>query len=85
MRLTSVLRGWGGAPPDEPGRRGRLVAGGREWLAQPLAVLDDGRVALWVEGTGSLRVYDPKTGACTEVADMGRFSSLMGLSTAAIE
>ncbi|KAG2534954.1 hypothetical protein PVAP13_9NG076700 [Panicum virgatum] len=85
VRLASVLRGWGGAPPDEPGRRGRLVAGGREWLAQPLAVLDDGRVALWVEGTGSLRVYDPKTGACTEVADMGRFSSLIGLSTAAIE
>ena len=46
--------------------------------------MEDGRVALWVDGKGSLRVYDPMTGACTEVADMGRFSSVIGLSTAAI-
>ena len=82
VRLASVLRGWGAPPPEEPGR---LVAGGRESLAQPVAVLDDGRVALWVEGKGSLRVYDPRTGACTEVADMGRFSTVIGMSTAAIE
>ncbi|RLN33569.1 hypothetical protein C2845_PM03G24130 [Panicum miliaceum] len=85
LRLASVLRGWGGAPPDELGRRGQLVAGDRESLAQPLVALDDGRVALWVEGKGSVRVYDPRTGACTEVADMGRYSSVIGLSTAAIE
>lgn len=83
LRLASVLRGWGAPPPGEVGPR-RVVAGDRESLAQPVAVLDDGRIALWVEGKGLLRVYDPTSGGCTDVADLGRFSNVIGLCTAAI-
>ncbi|CAN6180454.1 unnamed protein product [Urochloa humidicola] len=56
----------------------------REWLAHPLAVMDDGRIALWVEGKGLVRVFDPRTGVCVEVADLGRLCNVVGLCTAAI-
>ncbi|CAL5076301.1 unnamed protein product [Urochloa decumbens] len=75
LRLSSVLRGWDGQ---------MVAAGDRESLAQPLAVMEDGRIALWVELKGLVRVFDPRTGVCTEVADMGRFSNVVGLCTAAI-
>ncbi|CAN6209741.1 unnamed protein product [Urochloa humidicola] len=78
LRLAAVLRGWGG------GGETVVAAGDRESLAQPLAVMEDGRVALWVEGKGSVRVFDPRTGVCTEVADLGRYSNVVGLCTPAI-
>ncbi|CAN6197263.1 unnamed protein product [Urochloa humidicola] len=42
--------------------------------AEPLWMLDDGRVALWVRNggmsSGALWMYDPRTGMCIEVAAM---------------
>ncbi|CAL5089313.1 unnamed protein product [Urochloa decumbens] len=42
--------------------------------AEPLWVLDDGRIALWVRAsnmrTGALWMYDPRTETCTKVAVM---------------
>ncbi|CAN6171365.1 unnamed protein product [Urochloa humidicola] len=38
---------------------------------EPLWVLDDGRIALWMRAgnrTGALWMYDPRTGTCTKVA-----------------
>ncbi|CAN6213511.1 unnamed protein product [Urochloa humidicola] len=48
------------------------------WLpakdAEPMWMLDDGRVALWVRNggmsSGALWMYDPRTGMCIEVAAM---------------
>ncbi|CAL4904865.1 unnamed protein product [Urochloa decumbens] len=36
----------------------------------PLAVLDDGRVVVWVERKGELRAYDPRTSTWTDLATL---------------
>ncbi|KAF0920018.1 hypothetical protein E2562_032501 [Oryza meyeriana var. granulata] len=51
-----------------------IVAHDRESVAQPLAVLEDGRMALWTRGRkGAVRLHDPRTGACEEVAQLEHF------------
>uniref|UniRef100_A0ACD5TN59 Uncharacterized protein n=1 Tax=Avena sativa TaxID=4498 RepID=A0ACD5TN59_AVESA len=52
-----------------------------EYFAQPLAVLDDGRIALFVPGTvrGVLRVYDPTTETSTDMLRMYRDCTVAGL------
>ncbi|CAM0908912.1 unnamed protein product [Alopecurus aequalis] len=53
----------------------------REAFGQPMAVLDDGRVALFVPGAarGVVRLFDPRTGARTEVVKMYRGCTVVGL------
>jgi len=34
----------------------------------PLAVLDDGRILVWVDRTSALRAYDPETCTWTDLA-----------------
>ncbi|CAD6269468.1 unnamed protein product [Miscanthus lutarioriparius] len=36
----------------------------------PLAVLDDGKILVWVGRTSALRAYDPETNAWTELATL---------------
>ncbi|CAM0871333.1 unnamed protein product [Alopecurus aequalis] len=52
-----------------------------EALGQPLAVLDDGRIVLFVRGTkrGVVRVYDPRTETRMEVMKMHRDCTVVGL------
>ncbi|CAL4977880.1 unnamed protein product [Urochloa decumbens] len=52
----------------------------REIFAQPLMVMDDGRIAFWVRfPNGVVRVYDPKTRKCEDAVRMGSVSSIVGL------
>ncbi|XP_051207030.1 F-box/LRR-repeat protein At2g43260-like [Lolium perenne] len=52
-----------------------------EHFAEPLAVLDDGRIVVFVPGTkrGVVRVYDPRTETRTEVMLMSRHCTVVGL------
>ncbi|PUZ68841.1 hypothetical protein GQ55_2G060600 [Panicum hallii var. hallii] len=77
LPMGSVLRGW-----EEETQPAPLipVQRRREIFAQPLMVLDDGRIAFWVGvPNGVVRVYDPKTRKCKDVVGMGRSCSIVGL------
>ncbi|CAN6198716.1 unnamed protein product [Urochloa humidicola] len=71
LHFRSILSGF-----EEP-EKGQLaplipVSRKKEILAQPLMVMDDGRIAFWVRNpNGVVRVYDPKTGKCEDVLRMG--------------
>ncbi|CAL4975669.1 unnamed protein product [Urochloa decumbens] len=52
----------------------------KEIFAQPMMVMDDGRIAFWVRfPNGTVRVYDPKTRKCEDAVRMGSASSIVGL------
>ncbi|CAL4999325.1 unnamed protein product [Urochloa decumbens] len=52
----------------------------KEIFAQPLMVMDDGRIAFWVRfPNGVVRVYDPKARKCEDAVRMGSASSIVGL------
>ncbi|CAO2161079.1 unnamed protein product [Urochloa humidicola] len=79
LHFRSILSGF-----EEP-EKGQLaplipVSRKKEILAQPLMVMDDGRIAFWVRNpNGVVRVYDPKTGKCEDVLRMGGAPSFVGL------
>jgi hypothetical protein len=63
----------------EPLPLGKILRGG-ESMAQPLMVLDDGRIAFCVRYPNSVvRVYNPRTGGCEEVVNFGKLCSAVGL------
>uniref|UniRef100_A0A0E0LI65 F-box associated beta-propeller type 1 domain-containing protein n=1 Tax=Oryza punctata TaxID=4537 RepID=A0A0E0LI65_ORYPU len=54
----------------------------RENVAQPLAMLGDGRMALCARGCeGAVRLHDPSTGACEEVAQVEKGGCVVGFYT----
>ncbi|TKW34895.1 hypothetical protein SEVIR_2G336600v4 [Setaria viridis] len=80
LPLGSILRGWGEPAKGQPAPLIPVSRLPREIFAQPLMVLDDGRIAFWVAvPNGSVRVYDPKARRCKEVVDMGRTCTVVGL------
>ncbi|RLM66212.1 hypothetical protein C2845_PM16G04510 [Panicum miliaceum] len=79
LALGSVLRGWEDDTSQQPAPL-IPVPRRREIFAQPLMVLDDGRIAFWVAvPNGVVRVYDPKMRKCKDVVGMGRSCSIVGL------
>ena len=77
LHMRSLLHGW-----EEETQPAPLIPlqRRREMLAQPLMVLDDGRIAFWVAvPNGVVRVYDPKTCKCKDVVGMGGSCSIAGL------
>ncbi|KAL6880716.1 hypothetical protein ACP4OV_012281 [Aristida adscensionis] len=82
--FASILRGW---ETKQELRVGGTVEVSRdqEHVARPLMVLEDGSVAFWVGyPSGALRVYDPATGACKDVAQLGPATSIAGLYTGSL-
>ncbi|CAO2185663.1 unnamed protein product [Urochloa humidicola] len=79
LLFRSILSGF-----EEP-EKGQLaplipVLRKKEILAQPLMVMDDGRIAFWVRfPNGVVRVYDPKTRKREDVVGMGGAPSFVGL------
>ncbi|CAD6226491.1 unnamed protein product [Miscanthus lutarioriparius] len=64
----------------EPLPLGKILRGDGEIMAQPLMVLDDGRIAFWVRYPNSVvRVYNPRTGGCEDVVNFGKLCSVVGL------
>jgi F-box interacting protein len=66
----------------EPLPLGKILRGDGEIMAQPLMVLDDGRIAFWVRAPNRnsvVRLYDPRTGGCEEVVSFGKLCSAVGL------
>ncbi|KAL6880048.1 hypothetical protein ACP4OV_011613 [Aristida adscensionis] len=82
--FASILRGWGKKQQFRVGETVE-VARDQEHVAWPLMVLEDGSVAFWVgHPTGALRVYDPATGACKNMTQLGPASSIVGLYTGSL-
>ncbi|RCV09961.1 hypothetical protein SETIT_2G072800v2 [Setaria italica] len=80
LHLGSILHGWEEPKKDEPAPLIPTTHHRKEIFAQPLMVLDDGRIAFWVGvPNGAVRVYDPKTRKCKEVVAMGKSCSMVGL------
>ncbi|KAL6880718.1 hypothetical protein ACP4OV_012283 [Aristida adscensionis] len=51
----------------------------QERMARPLMMLVDGSIVFWVaQPNGTLRVYNPSTGACKDVAQLGKTCSIVG-------
>ncbi|CAO2199020.1 unnamed protein product [Urochloa humidicola] len=79
LHFRSILSGF-----EEP-EKGQLaplipVLRKKEILAQPLMVMDDGRITFWVRfPNGVVRVYDPKTRKREDVVGMGGAPSFVGL------
>ncbi|CAL4949117.1 unnamed protein product [Urochloa decumbens] len=79
LHFRSFLSGF-----EEP-EKGQLaplipVSRRKEIFAQPMMVMDDGRIAFWVRfPNGTVRVYDPKTRKCEDAVRMGSASSIVGL------
>ncbi|KAJ1298773.1 hypothetical protein BS78_01G479600 [Paspalum vaginatum] len=66
-------------------RQGSVLQRG-EIMVQPLMVLDDGRIALWVAApNGIVRLYDPRTDSCRDVVSVGKHcSTSVGLYTGSL-
>ncbi|TKW30987.1 hypothetical protein SEVIR_2G075500v4 [Setaria viridis] len=80
LHLGSILHGWEEPKKDQPASLIPITHHRKEIFAQPLMVLDDGRIAFWVGvPNAAVRVYDPKTRKCMEVVDMGKSCSMVGL------
>uniref|UniRef100_A0A0E0Q5A1 Uncharacterized protein n=1 Tax=Oryza rufipogon TaxID=4529 RepID=A0A0E0Q5A1_ORYRU len=57
----------------------------REKVAQPLAMVGDGRMAVWARGCeGAVRLHDPRTGACEEVAQVEKCGCVLGFYSGAL-
>ena len=57
----------------------------REKVAQPLAMVGDGRMAVWARGCeGAVRLHDPRTGACEEVAQVEKGGCVLGFYSGAL-
>ncbi|KAL6880717.1 hypothetical protein ACP4OV_012282 [Aristida adscensionis] len=79
--LASILRGWEMKQELRVGMTVK-VSCDQEHVARPSMVLEDGSVAFWVRyPSGALRVYDPATGACKDVAQLESATSIAGLYT----
>ncbi|CAN6302107.1 unnamed protein product [Urochloa humidicola] len=80
LHLGSILHGWEEPNKGQPVPLIPISRPHREIFAQPLMVMDDGRIAFWVAvPNASLRVYDPKTRECEDVVDMGKACGIVGL------
>jgi len=42
-----------------------------EFLAHPLVILKNGSIVTYIGSRGLLRIYNPRTNTCTDVAEMG--------------
>ncbi|CAL4921008.1 unnamed protein product [Urochloa decumbens] len=80
LHLGSILRGWEEPNKGQPVPLIPITRPMKEIFAQPLMMLDDGRIAFWVAfPNSSLRLYDPKTCRCEDVVDMGKACGIVGL------
>ncbi|CAN6285521.1 unnamed protein product [Urochloa humidicola] len=80
LHLGAILHGWEEPDKGQPVPLIPISRPRREMFAQPLMVMDDGRIAFWVGApNASLRLYDPKARECEDVVDMGKACGIVGL------
>ena len=66
---------WG----DKPWRHNYFrISASVQQYHYPLAVLDDGKILVWVDMACALKAYDPETSAWTDLAKLGG-GSVVGL------